>query len=86
MKRTSTVRFIVIAAAFALAIAAAAEAAEKTLSKAAIQKLEQSFTLDAGTQALVNAITNNDVRDLVYNRDLYIGHDDLFAHVSRLIF
>lgn len=82
MKRTSTVRFIVLAAAFVLAAAAGADAlaAEKALSRATIRELEESFTLDAGTRALVNAVTNNDVRDLVYNRDLFIRHDDLFAH------
>lgn len=82
MKRMFTVRFVVLAALFALAIATSVEtqAVEKTLSKDAILKLEKSFTLDGGNRALVNAVTNNDVRDLVYNRDLYIMHDDLFTH------
>jgi bleomycin hydrolase len=80
MKRTRISAFIVLTALLALAASAVSETAERTLSSDAVRELEQSFMLDAGARALVNAVTNNDVRDLVYNRDLYIRHDDLFAH------
>ena len=80
MQRTTFSTLIVLAVILLLAGAATAEAAEQSLSKEAIRELEQSFTLDAGERALVNAVTNNDIRDLAYNRDLYIKHDDLFAH------
>jgi bleomycin hydrolase len=79
MKRTFIGISILLAVLITLA-AAEAPAAEKSLSIEAIRELEQSFALDAGARALVNAVTNNDVRDLVYNRDLYIRNDDLFAH------
>jgi bleomycin hydrolase len=80
MKRMPVSTAIILMVLLALAAAAGAETAERTLSIRAIRELEQSFTLDAGARALVNAVTNNDVRDLAYNRELYIKHDDLFAH------
>ncbi len=79
--RRIQVRVPILLAALIVALAAAgAPAAERSLSSDAIRELERSFALDPGAKALVNAVTNNDVRDLVYNRDLYIRHDDLFTH------
>ncbi len=80
MKRNPVRISILLAALLAALAAAEVPAAERSLSSDAIRELERSFALDPGAKALVNAVTNNDVRDLVYNRDLYIRHDDLFAH------
>jgi bleomycin hydrolase len=45
-----------------------------------IKELQASFKTDAGTRALMNAITNNDVKSLALNRELYNGYDDLFNY------
>ncbi len=50
------------------------------LTQKAINELKLSFKLDDGNRALMNAITNSDTRDLAYNRELFIQHDDLFDH------
>ncbi len=80
MKRTPISTLIILTVLLTLATSVASEAVDRSLSREAIRELERSFTLDAGARALVNAVTNNDVRDLVYNRDLYIKHDDLFSN------
>jgi bleomycin hydrolase len=72
---------IVVAVIFVLSAASNVCAAEKgALTQKAINELRLSFELDDGNRALMNAITNNDVHDLAYNRERYIGHDDLFGH------
>ena len=50
------------------------------LTQKAINDLKLSFELSDGNRALMNAITNSDTRDLAYNRELFIHHDDLFDH------
>jgi bleomycin hydrolase len=50
------------------------------LTETVIEELKASFELDESNRALVNAMTNNDIRDLAYNRELYIRHDDLFSN------
>ncbi|MCK4236164.1 MAG: hypothetical protein KAX38_03525, partial [Candidatus Krumholzibacteria bacterium] len=43
-----------------------------------IKKVEGSFKLDPGTRALMNAITNNNAKDLAFNRELFGGYNDIF--------
>jgi len=57
---------------------AAAEKAPAGLSPEIVKQLKSSFALDAGTRALMNAVTNNDVKSLTFNRALYTTHEDLF--------
>jgi bleomycin hydrolase len=56
--------------------------AEKSsgLTPDVLKKLQASFKLDAQARALMNAITNNDVKGLALSRDLYNKHDDLFNY------
>ena len=53
---------------------------ERALTQKMITELKMSFQLDDGNRALMNAMTNNDTRDLTYNRELFILHDDLYDH------
>jgi bleomycin hydrolase len=85
MKRMFTGRFAIVISAIAVAFLAAvsngAVAGDGTsLTKSVIEELEASFALDEGNRALVNAVTNSDIRELAYNRELYIVHDDLFSN------
>jgi bleomycin hydrolase len=73
------------AAVISLVVAAAAcpvALAEKPtgLSPEVIKELRASCTIDASTRALMNAITNNDVKSLALNRELYNSHDDIFNY------
>ena len=43
-----------------------------------LQELKRSVTMDSGTRALVNAISNNKVSDLVLNREIVAAHSPVF--------
>jgi bleomycin hydrolase len=45
-----------------------------------IEQVRQSFKMDTATRALINALTNNSIRDLTLNREKYVAHDKLFNH------
>jgi len=53
-------------------------AENKQLDQNAITKLQTSFRLDNTNKALINAITNNDINNLVLNRDQINNHNDVF--------
>lgn len=48
------------------------------LSSGEIEEIKESFELNAGTRALMNAITNNDTRKLTFNRDILLRHDGVY--------
>ncbi|MBU1636807.1 C1 family peptidase [bacterium] len=43
------------------------------------QELLSSIQLDARTRTAINAVTNNDIRDLALNRDVLAVNDDIFS-------
>ncbi len=53
---------------------------EGGLTSDVIREVCQSFKLDATTRALMNALTNNDIKKLALNRQKYVAHDNLFNH------
>ncbi len=55
-------------------------ASEGGLAPDIIQQVRQSFEIDASTRALMNALTNNDIKKLAVNREKYVAHDNLFNH------
>jgi len=67
---------------FALLLVSPAAFAQKgpALTPEVLKEIQGSFKLDAQTRALMNAITNNDVKSLALNRELYNRHDDLFNY------
>ena len=56
------------------------EPVEGGLTSEVIQEVRQSFKMDTPTRALMNALTNNDIKKLALNRDKYVAHDNLFNH------
>lgn len=56
------------------------EPVEGGLTSEVIQEVRQSFRMDTPTRALMNALTNNDIKKLALNRDKYVDHDNLFNH------
>lgn len=53
---------------------------EGALTPDVIRQVRQSFEMDAPTRALMNALTNNDIKKLALNREMYVAHDNLFNH------
>jgi bleomycin hydrolase len=81
MKPASAAKAAVLLA-FILVSSWGVSAAERTagLTPELITELQASFKLDAGTRAVMNAVTNNEVRSLAFNRELYNRHEDLFDY------
>lgn len=57
---------------------------EGGLDSEVIQQIRQSFKMDAPTRALMNALTNNDIKKLALNREKYVAHDNLFNHKIKI--
>jgi bleomycin hydrolase len=53
---------------------------EGGLSPDVIREVHESFKMDISTRALINALTNNDIKKLALNRQMYVAHDNLFNH------
>lgn len=53
---------------------------EGALTADMVEQIRQSFEMNASTKALMNALTNNDIKKLAVNREKYIAHDDLFNY------
>jgi len=53
---------------------------EGALTSDVIREVRQSFKMDTSTRALMNALTNNDIKKLALNRQMYVAHDNLFNH------
>lgn len=51
-----------------------------SISEKELQKIESSFVLDNNTKALMNAISNNDVKSLAVNREVVDKADHLFTY------
>ncbi len=59
----------------------AVQAEDKTsLSEDLIKKLEANFNQQDNRQGLINAITNNNIKDLSLNRDIVVAHNKHFSH------
>jgi bleomycin hydrolase len=78
MKRSMTsVPLLLILIMLAAGMAARADDIGK-IDPAMLQQLKRSVTMDAGTRALVNAISNNKVSDLALNREIVAAHNAVF--------
>ena len=53
---------------------------EGALTTDVIQEVRQSFKVATSTRALMNALTNNEIKKLALNREMYVAHDKLFNH------
>jgi bleomycin hydrolase len=75
--------FAVVLLVVALSLAATGVFAKEptsALTPEVLKELRASFTLDAETRALMNAVTNNDVKGLALDRDLFNRNDNLFNY------
>jgi bleomycin hydrolase len=78
MKKPSAfVLSVFIVALLVLALPAAADESGG-IDASLLKELKQSLVMDGPTRALVNAISNNKVNDLVLNRAIVAGHSPVF--------
>jgi bleomycin hydrolase len=54
--------------------------AQQTISPEILQKIEGSMQIDQSTRAMINAVTNNDIKKLAYNRNALEELDHHFAY------
>lgn len=74
---------LLVAAAFSTAFAesgAPSPADTGALSPAILAELRDGFTFDEKTRVIHNAVTNNNISDLVLNRSVVQGEDGHFSH------
>ena len=57
-----------------------AQNSESAISEKMLGEIKSSFKLDAPTRAIMNAVSNNNIRDLALNRELVGKTDHFFAH------
>jgi bleomycin hydrolase len=76
VKLISNLLFVTLYIALSYFLCTAAE--NKQLDQQAIARLQAGFQLDNTNKALMNAITNNDIDNLVLNRELINKHNNVF--------
>ena len=76
--RRSTLTVIIIAMAV-LVFSTAFAGNARGLGRDTIRELRESFKLDTEARALMNAVSNNDLKSLAFNRELYNRYDDVFS-------
>ena len=53
-------------------------AAERELTPELIKELQSSISVDPAMKALINAVSNNDLKKLSFNNEFHREHDNLF--------
>ncbi len=76
MNRFSTILSIVLIACTTNIFAAEPS---KGLSQTQVKELLNSIEMDAPTRAAMNAVTNNDIKDLALNREIVAQSDDIYS-------
>jgi bleomycin hydrolase len=73
-------RTIFIGLAAIIVFASGVYAGEGSLTPAMINQIRGSLKMDVQSEAIYNAVTNNDINDLALNRDLLRQNNELFSH------
>ncbi|RPH95687.1 aminopeptidase [candidate division KSB1 bacterium] len=71
--------FFVLACSLFIAGSASAKEPEGGLTPSQVQALLDAVKMDAATRTAINAVTNNDPRDLALNREKAAVRDDIFS-------
>ena len=71
-------RVSVTIVALSLCLSLKVSAADGALDQSLLIQYEKQITDSAGTQRIINAVANNDIRNLSLNRNKLINHDKLF--------
>ncbi len=70
---------VIVIAAAALFVSPVYAGGGKGLDKDDISKLRSSFSINPETQAWINAVSNNDLKDLALDRQMFNSQDDVFS-------
>ncbi|MCD6380451.1 C1 family peptidase [bacterium] len=79
MKRVLSVLTVLVVLISWFAVKGFAADAHEGLTPELIKELEGSFELNPQTRALINAVSNNDLKVLSFDREFHSRHDDLFS-------
>ncbi|MBD3258738.1 aminopeptidase, partial [candidate division GN15 bacterium] len=75
--------FPFIVALLCVGLSSAVAANDGGLSDDLIQRLRDSFERDQHSRAMINAVSNNDIKGLALNRELVAGHESSFSHTVK---
>ncbi len=84
MRTSPPTRFILSTILTFLILSGIAFAGDGALSPEMIGQIRASYVSDAGSKAMYNAVTNNDVNQLALNHDLLRQHNELFSHKIKV--
>jgi bleomycin hydrolase len=79
MKRFLSVLTVLVVLVSGFAVKGFGGDSREGLTPELIKKLEGSFELNPQTRALINAVSNNDLKELSFDREFHSRHDDLFS-------
>jgi len=80
MKNLSICKRVCVCFLLSVLITPAVFAKEGQMTDDFISKLRKSLKKDIHSKAMYNAITNNDINKLALNRDVLMGHNELYSH------
>ncbi|MBU8922331.1 MAG: C1 family peptidase [Bacteroidales bacterium] len=75
--KTSIVSLAIIA--MLVVVSSAVSAVDRGLDKGTLKEIKKSFELTPENRALMNAISNNDINDLTFNREIYNEHNEIYT-------
>ncbi|MBN2183990.1 MAG: C1 family peptidase [Candidatus Krumholzibacteriota bacterium] len=70
---------VMVIGATALLLSPVSAGEGKGLGKDDIKELRSSFTIDPQSRAWMNAVSNNDLKSLALNREMYNSQDEIFS-------
>jgi bleomycin hydrolase len=80
MRFNYSMRTLFFGLVVALVSAQGARAGDGALTSEMINRIKGTFKMDPHSEAIYNAITNNDINNLALNRDLLRQNNELFSH------
>ncbi|MCK4537246.1 MAG: C1 family peptidase [Candidatus Krumholzibacteria bacterium] len=75
--KTSIVSLAIVAVL--LLVSVTVMAGDRGIDKKTLKEIKKSFELTPGNRALMNAVSNNDIRDLTFNREIYNEHNEIYT-------
>ena len=77
--RTRAAALIVLVIALSIFASGAIAGKKGELDKGLITELQRLFDPDGKDRAMINAVSNNDLKALALDRELINGHDDIYT-------
>jgi bleomycin hydrolase len=80
MKNSSVKTGIIFTLVTIFILNASIIAGDGGLSMGTIEEIRNDFSMDPHTRAMYNAITNTGVKEMALNREILLGHNEVFSH------